>query len=187
VTEPRALNETIFVSPRLRCRRWRRDDLAGIVQVYGDAEGMRYVDDGSPIQRADAERWLDVTAENYERRGYGMFALEDRATGALVGFVGLVHPDQQPEAEVKYALARAHWGKGLATEAVRHLVACAGARFGLGEVIATVAPDNAASRRVLEKAGMRLQRERDNEDGSRTLVYGCPLGGSSDVADQARA
>ena len=186
MTAPRSSTETIFVSPRLRCRRWQRDDLAGILQVYGDADAMRYVGDGAPITRADAERWLDVTAANYERRGYGMFALEDRATGALVGFVGLVHPDQQPEAEIKFALARAHWGKGLATEAVRHVLVWA-AHAGLSEVIATVAPDNAASRRVLEKAGMRLQRERDNEDGSRTAVYGCALGGSTDVADQAGA
>ena len=84
------------------------------------ADAMRYVGDRSPI------------------------TLEDRATDALVGCVGLVHPDQQPEAEVKYALARAHWGTGLATEAVRHVLAWA-ARFGVSEVIATVAPENAAS------------------------------------------
>ncbi len=187
MTEPRALNETIFVSPRMRCRRWRHEDLAGIMQVYGDADAMRYVGDGSPIPHEDAERWLGVTAANYERRGYGMFTLEDRATGQLVGFVGLVHPDQQPEAEVKYAFVRAHWGKGLATEAVRHLLTCAAERFGLTDVIATVAPEHTVSQRVLEKAGMRLQRMRDNEDGSRTLVYGCALAGPSDVADRAGA
>ena len=164
--------EAVFTSPRLRCRRWQRDDLAGILRVYGDADAMRYVGDGSAITRADAERWLDVTDANYERRGYGMFALDDRATLELVGFVGLVHPDQQPEAEVKYALDRAYWGRGLATEAVRHLLACAAATFGVREVIATVAPGNAASRRVLEKAGMQLDHERDGEDGTRTLVYG---------------
>jgi len=171
-------NETIFVSPRMRCRRWQRGDLPAILAVYGDAEAMRYVGDGSPITREDALRWLDVTAANYEGRGYGMFALEDRATGELVGFVGLVHPDQQPEAEIKYAFTRAQWGKGLATEAVRHVLSAA-ERFGLTDVIATVAPEHTMSQRVLEKAGMRLQRLRDNEDGSRTMVYGCSLGGGA--------
>jgi hypothetical protein len=46
-----------------------------------------------------------------------MFALVERETGAVVGFCGLVHPQQQVEAELKYAFLRSAWGRGLATEA----------------------------------------------------------------------
>jgi RimJ/RimL family protein N-acetyltransferase len=59
-------------------------------------------------------------------------------------------------------------------------------RFGLTEVIATVAPEHAASRRVLEKAGMRLAYERANDDGSRTLVYGCTPRPTAGVDDDPR-
>lgn len=168
-----AMSAIVFESPRLRCRRWVREDFDALMAVYGDRDAMRWVGDGEPLTRDDCERWLDVTARNYTQRGYGMFALEDRAGGQVVGFVGLVHPGGQAEAEVKYAFAREHWGRGLATEAVRAMLDSAWTRFGLVEVIATVAPDNVASQRVLAKAGMRLRETRANDDGSRTLVYGC--------------
>ena len=99
----------------------------------------------------------------------------DRATGQLVGFAGLVHPGDQPEAEVKYALARAWWDRGLATEAVRHLLEAAASHYGLTDVIATVAPAHAASQRVLAKAGLTRRADRVHDDGTRTVVFGCTL------------
>jgi RimJ/RimL family protein N-acetyltransferase len=166
---------SVFLSPRLRCRHWAAGDRAALLAVYGDADAMRWVGDGSVLTEAEADRWLEITARNYARRGYGMFALEERATGETVGFAGLVHPGDQAEAEVKYALGRAWWGRGLATEAVRYLLEAAAARYGLGEAIATVAPANAASQRVLAKAGMTRRADRVESDGSRTRVYGCAL------------
>lgn len=160
-----------FTTPRLRARRWRPSDLGPLLRVYGDADAMRWVGDGSPVSRDEAERWLEVTAANYARRGYGMFALEDLATGEVVGFVGLVHPGGQVEAEVKYAFAREHWGKGLATEAVEGAVAYGASEHGLTQVIATVAPENEASQRVLTKAGFRPSAPRHSDDGSLTLVF----------------
>jgi RimJ/RimL family protein N-acetyltransferase len=166
---------TVFVSSRLRCRHWVAGDRAGLLEVYGDADAMRWVGDGSVLSEEDADRWLGITARNYARRGYGMLALEERATGELVGFAGLVHPGEQPEAEVKVALGRAWWGRGLATEAVRHLLEAAASSYGLDEAIATVAPANAASQRVLVKAGMTRRADRVEADGSRTRVFGCAL------------
>jgi RimJ/RimL family protein N-acetyltransferase len=166
---------TVFLSPRLRCRHWVAADRAAVLAVYGDADAMRYVGDGTPLPEADADRWLDVTARNYARRGYGMFALEERATGQVVGFAGLVHPGDQAEAEVKYAFARAWWGRGLATEAVRHLLEAAEARYGLTDVIATVAPGHVASQRVLAKAGLTRRADRVEADGARTVVFGCTV------------
>lgn len=167
---------TVFVSERLRARHWTPADRAALLAVYGDADAMRWVGDGRPIREDEVDRWLDVTARNYARRGYGMFALEDRATGAVVGFAGLVHPDDQPEAEVKYALARAWWGRGLATEVVRALLDVARARYGIDDVIATVAPEHAASQRVLAKAGMTRRADRVHDDGTHTWVFGRALG-----------
>ena len=111
-----------------------------------------------------------MTESNYDRLGYGMFALEDRAAGRVVGFAGLVHPGGQPDAEIKYAFLRSEWGRGLASEAVPALLAHGASRHGLRRVIATVAPENLPSRRVLDKAGMTLVEQR--RDGpSEILVY----------------
>ena len=163
--------DQVFVTARLRGRRWRATDLEHLMRVYGDADAMRWVGDGSPLTLDEAERWLEVTADNYATRGYGMFALEDRASGEVVGFVGIVHPGGQAEPEVKYAFARERWGRGLATEAVSGVVAYGASQHGITRMIATVAPGNAASQRVLAKAGFVPGEPRQESDGSQTLVF----------------
>ena len=163
--------EVVFETPRLLGRRLEPGDHAAMLAVYGDAEGMRYVGEGRPLTAEECARWLAVTADNYRERGYGMFALVERESGAVVGFCGLVHPRQQVEAELKYAFLPAAWGRGLATEAAAALLAYARAGLGLSSVMATVDPEHVASQRVLVKAGMTRGLLRDNDDGSQTQLF----------------
>lgn len=166
------MSDALFETERLAVRRLRRDDLVPMLAVYGDADAMRWVGDGTVLSREDALRWLDVTERNVATRGYGMCALVLREkSGAVAGFAGLVHPGGQPEAELKYALGRQQWGRGLATEAARGMLAWGARTFGLQSVIATTAPANRASHRVLRKAGMSDGALRDNGDGSFTQRF----------------
>jgi [ribosomal protein S5]-alanine N-acetyltransferase len=168
------MTDAEFQTRRLRVRRWQDADLDALNAVYGDADAMRWVGEGRPITTEECLQWFEVTRGNYARRGYGMFALESLGSldgGSVIGFAGLVHPGGQPEAEIKYALHRAHWGKGLASELVPHLLEYGARTHGLEYIIATVAPGNLASQRVLTKAGMTLARQRANADGSTTLVF----------------
>ncbi|MBZ8142119.1 GNAT family N-acetyltransferase [Rubrivivax gelatinosus] len=176
-TVPPASTPTLYETARLRCRRWRPDDVAALQAVYGDADAMRWAGDGRAITAAECEAWRRVTAINYATRGHGMFALEARDGSGVIGFCGLVHPGGQIEPEAKYALARQHWGQGLASEALQGLLAWAAAR-GLGPVIATVAEPNHASRRVLAKAGLHEVGRRDEDDGVPTLIYAAASGPS---------
>jgi RimJ/RimL family protein N-acetyltransferase len=132
---------------------------------------MRWVDDGQPITLAECAHWFEVTRANYEKRGYGMFALEEKASGKVIGFIGIVHPGGQIEAEVKYAFLRSHWGQGLATEAVTGLIDYGARVHGLSYMIATVAPANIASQRVLLKSGMERGELVDNDDGTQTQLF----------------
>lgn len=166
------MSAIVFESGRLIGRRLVADDLAAMLAVYGDADAMRWVGDGQPITRRQCAEWLEVTERNYRQRGYGMFALVERGTGQVVGFCGLVHPGRQDEAEIKYALDRRYWGRGLATEAAAAVLAFAAGTLGLARVIATTAPENTASHNVLRKAGMVCEGIRANDDGSRTQVFG---------------
>ena len=113
---------------------------------------------------------MDVTARNYATRGYGMFAVEDRETGEVIGFCGLVHPGGQEEPEIKYAFRRSTWGQGLASEMVPALLGYGAEAFGLKRIIAAVAADNSASRRVLEKAGARQCGLVEHDEGV-TVVF----------------
>jgi RimJ/RimL family protein N-acetyltransferase len=170
-TTPSRDSEVAFESERLQGRRLQPAHLGAMLAVYGDPEVTRWAGDGQPLDAAQCTRWIEVTQANYALRGYGMFALVERASGEVVGFCGLVHPGQQPQAEIKYALGRRHWGRGFATEAARALVQLARQRFGLQEVIATTAPQNTASHHVLLKAGLQRRALRPNDDGSHAQIF----------------
>lgn len=163
--------EILFETPRLIARQIGPADLADMLAVYGDEDAMRWVGDGKPITRDEAVGWLQVTADNYRKRGYGMSALVLRESGEIVGFCGLVHPGGQPEAEIKYALKRSYWGRGIATEAAAAMLAYGSQRHGLRYIIATTDPENIASHRVLVKAGMTRGDLVLEDDGSSTQVF----------------
>lgn len=164
--------EVLFETARLRVRRITPDDFDVMYATYSDPIAMRWVDDGSPITADDCRRWLDVTRRNDETRGYGMSAVCLAETGEVVGFCGLVHPDGQPEPELKYALRRQFWGRGLATEVAVGMLAWGARRHGMRWIIATVAEPHRVSQRVLEKAGMVRVEVRAEAEGPPTVVYG---------------
>lgn len=160
-------------------RRWRDSDLPDVLAVYGDADAMRWVGEGKPLSREESIKWLEVTRTNYEKRGYGMFAVEEQKSQGVIGFCGIVHPGGQTEPEIKYAFRRSQWGRGFATEAVAGLISYAAATHRLRHIIATVALANVASQRVLLKAGMTRGKVRDEDDGGKVqLFYWRPIGSS---------
>lgn len=161
----------VFETARLRARHIAHHDVDDLVAVYGNRNVMRWVGDGEPLGRAACEEWVDTTQRNYAVRGYGMFALELRETGRVAGFCGLVHPAGQEVAELKYALREELWGRGLATEAARALLAYGRDAFGITRVIATTAPENETSHRVLRKVGMMAGELCREHDGALTLVF----------------
>ncbi|MDR3689694.1 MAG: GNAT family N-acetyltransferase [Fimbriimonas sp.] len=162
---------SLFETERLVARRLVAEDAAAMAAIYGDSEAMKYVGDSRPLTPEICAHWVDVTNRNFERRGYGMIALIRKTDGAMVACAGIVHPDQQEEPEVKYALRRDAWGAGYATEAVCGLVRYAEEHLALRWMQSTVHPDHAASQRVLSKASFHHTRDRENEDGSFTQIW----------------
>lgn len=107
---------------------------------------------------ADAARLVDDFARQWNTLGYGPWAAEDRASGALLGHLGLrLLPEIGGETEVLYLLDSAAWGRGLATEGAAAARDIAFGVLGLGRLVGYVMPGNAASCRVLEKIGMRRE------------------------------
>ena len=99
---------------------------------------------------------------NYAQRGYGLWAVVLRETDQPIGYCGLTYfPDinGRPEVEVGYRLARAHWGKGYATEAATAVKDWAFCDRKMERLIALIDPQNVASIRVAEKLGMVHEAE----------------------------
>jgi RimJ/RimL family protein N-acetyltransferase len=113
--------------------------------------------------RSENETWegLWKALDHWERNGFGPWVFSDRATGERVGGAALrrVELEGREEVEVGYRVAARWWGRGIATEMATALVAVARERLGLDEIVAYTLPDNLASRRVMEKAGFRYERD----------------------------
>jgi len=149
---------------------FREDDLDAYAAMCADPDVMRYLGDGKPLARPDAWRQMAMILGHWQLRGYGLFALEERATGALVGRAGFFEPEGWPGFELGWMLRRQSWGKGYATEAARRALRHAFTEMGRDHLISLVRPDNAPSIRVAERLGQKLDG-RAEIFGHEALVY----------------
>jgi len=169
----------LFETERLHVRRLEMGDAEGMHSIYGDALSMEFVGDGLPLPIEACRHWVEVTDRNFKRRGYGMVGAIEKSTGELIACAGIVHPSQQEEPEIKYAIRRDKWGLGFATELVTALVSFAQSSLAKTWLMATVNPAHIRSQSVLTKAGFRRGADRVNEDGSLTQVWTIQLGDES--------
>jgi RimJ/RimL family protein N-acetyltransferase len=156
---------------RLRLRAFREEDLDAYAAICADPEVMRYLGDGRALSRADAWRQMALIIGHWALRGYGLWAVEERATGVLVGRLGFFNPEGWPGFELGWMLRRASWGHGYATEGAGRALAHAFTDMGRDHLISLIRPDNRASIRVAERLGERLERRTDLF-GQEALVYG---------------
>jgi ribosomal-protein-alanine N-acetyltransferase len=144
---------------RLLLRPFERDDLDEFASINADADVMRYIGDGKPQTRAQTEMRLNAILDHWAQHGFGLWAVVDKASNALIGFCGLQYLDNTAEIEVGYRLARQFWGLGYATEAAAATLRYAFEVLGLDRIVAVVQPENFASQSVIEKIGLRYVKE----------------------------
>lgn len=116
---------------------------------------------GYPEGAGEAQSWGGMVniLGHWVLKGFGLFAVELRANGEFVGCVGVIEPAGWPAPELTWTIARAHWGRGYASEAARAVRDWAVADGGFATLISLVPADNAASLRVAEKTGGRYERD----------------------------
>jgi len=143
---------------RLVLRRWSETDVDDLAQLHSHPAVAAWL---GPLTREDAERKIARYEHDWEKHGFGRFAVADIATGALVGRVGVMRQadwEETPEQdEVGWVIAAGRWGEGLAPEAATAAIADAFERVGLGRILSWTTADNRASRRVMDKCGLRFR------------------------------
>jgi RimJ/RimL family protein N-acetyltransferase len=150
---------------------FREDDLDAYASMCADSEVMRYLGEGRPLTRSETWRRMAMFLGHWQLRGYGIWAVEERATATLLGRIGFYNPEGWPGFELGWVLGRQHWGHGYATEGARRALAYAFDVMEYDHVISLIYPDNRASIRVAERLGQRLEG-RTELFGRPTLVYG---------------
>ena len=158
------MNQSFFIpeveTERLLLRAFAPGDFEAFAGMRADAEVMRYI--GLPVgpqTREQARAWQEKNDRRWRDNGFGMWGVGERATGELAGWCGLSRLDDTQEVEVGYGLARRAWGRGLATESARASLRYGFESVGLARIVAVVNPANDASRRVVEKLGLRYAKD----------------------------
>jgi RimJ/RimL family protein N-acetyltransferase len=148
---------------RLLLRRWRAEDVEPFAAICRDPEVMRYI--GSGTIRTHEQTVLSVEAfeREWEENGYGLFAVEFVGGDQMIGFTGLAIPTFLPEilptVELGWRFARPAWGNGYATEAAQAALDFALVELRLPEIVSIFQAGNHASARIVQKLGMRFDRE----------------------------
>lgn len=154
---------------RVRLRQFTMDDLDELARVFASAQVMRFLGlNCEPMTREETETALVSIIKHWERNNFGRWAVVSKADGEFIGCAGL--RSFEGTAELVYLLDEPYWGKGLATEIAR---ACL--RYGFEQhnfpcIIAMTRHGNVRSQNVLQKIGMRFEKE-DTAFGIFVLLY----------------
>ena len=145
-----------LATPRLILRAFAKEDVDPMHQILGGEGVLRYFPPTDPPSRDRVQRMILGILRHWDEHGYGLWAVESRSDGELMGRCGLQHLAELDEVEVDFILGRAFWGQGLGTEAARASVRYGFEKLALARVVGIAHVENKASQRVLEKVGMAL-------------------------------
>ena len=160
-----------IVTKRLIMRGFQEEDLDAYAEMCGDAEVMRYVGTGQTLSRSESWRSMAMMLGHWQLRGYGMWAVEERRSGEMLGRVGCWQPEGWIGLEIGWTIRRVFWGQGFATEAGKVAMEYAFQELQQTHVISLIRPENIASRRVAEKLGEKLEGTGELF-GSEVVIYG---------------
>jgi RimJ/RimL family protein N-acetyltransferase len=156
-------NVEIFLeTERLILRRFTRDDVDNLVELDSSPDVMRYINGGRATPREVIETdTLPAFLSYYDRfTGFGFWAAVEKTTGQFLGWFHFRPPSGSPpeEVELGYRLRKTAWGKGYATEGARALIRQGFMEPAVQRVFASTMVVNTASRRVMDKAGLKFVR-----------------------------
>jgi RimJ/RimL family protein N-acetyltransferase len=140
---------------RLILRPWRAEDRVPFFDINSEPAVQRYL---TPITRESSDAMLDRIDHHFAAHGWGLWALEDRHGGALIGLCGLLnvgaHLPFAPAIEIGWRLSGPFQGKGLAREAAEAALAFGFGTLQLDRIVSFTTPPNTASWGLMERLGM---------------------------------
>lgn len=139
---------------RLLLRPFVAEDAERMYEILDGHEILKYFPGSEPATLPMAQVMIDRAIAHWGIHGYGLWAVDASDGDQLMGRCGLQYLPETDEVEIDFLLERSRWGQGFATEAASASLAFGLERLGMTRIVGIVHPENAASRRVLEKIGM---------------------------------
>lgn len=150
------MNISIITTENLRLRPFTLEDTPAMHQILNGRDVLKYFPGTQTLSVEHVQRMIGRLLTHWQEHDYGLWAVEHRATGTLLGRCGLQHIPETNEVEIDFILDRVYWGHGYATEAGQASLGYGFEELNLASVVGIVHPDNLASQRVLQKLGMQF-------------------------------
>lgn len=149
-----------IITDRLIIRDFELSDIEAVQEYASDPEVIEFMEWG-PNKREDTEKFIKEQIAHQKESDRKVFepAITLKDSGVLIGGVGLTLEDEV--GVVGYCLDKRHWGQGYATEVTKAIMKWGKEQFGLNRFRAICDVQNEASRRVLEKCGMKVVRKQE--------------------------
>lgn len=145
-----------LVTERLLMRRWEQSDREPFAAINADERVMELMP--STLTRAESDGYIDSIEAHFDEHGYGLWALQLRDGGDLIGLTGLntvaFAAHFTPAVEIGWRLAHSAWGQGYASEAARVALRVGFEQAELGEIVSMTTEINIRSQAVMERIGM---------------------------------
>jgi RimJ/RimL family protein N-acetyltransferase len=145
-----------LTTPRLILRAWREEDLEPFARLNADERATQYL--LHRLSREQSDALVERIGAHFERKGFGLWAVEAPGVAPFIGAVGLVVPGFSaaftPCVEIGWRLAPEFWGHGFASEAARAALAFGFETLGLDEIVSFTVPANTRSQAVMQRLGM---------------------------------
>ena len=146
-------------TPRLRLRRFTMDDLDELYRIYSHPDLSKYIQNDKPLTWKQTKAAIKSMAENWEKYHFGVWAVIYKEHEKLIGHCGLKFLENTLEVQIGYLLLKSYWGRGLGTEAASAVLKYGFEVANLPQIVAVAKPENIASRRVLEKVGLKYEKD----------------------------
>jgi len=149
------LIRTQLETERLHLRLFTPDDVQIMYELCTDPEVIKYADTPVKDMQEAKQRLEQGPLADYQKYGYGRFAVELKSTGKVIGFCGIKYLPKIELPEVGFRYLKEYWGRGIGTEAALACVDFARSDLKISKLVALIMPENIASIKLAEKLGMR--------------------------------
>ena len=158
------MNCPTILTENLCLRPFTQSDANTMHKILNGKDVLKYFPGTQTPTLEKVERMIGRLLTHWQEKGYGLWAVELRSTGKLLGRCGLQYIPETDEVEIDFILDRHYWGRGFATEAGQAALQYGFNDLGLSMIVGIVHPENRASQRVLEKVGLQFIEETEYFD-----------------------
>ena len=150
---------------RLLLRAFRQEDLDPFAEMVANVDVMHQATyDGDTMSKSQAWNWLCMMLGHWHMRGFGIWGVEEKISGDLIGRIGLQFLDWFDNVEMVWMLKQSAWGQGYATEGVRAAISYGMETLALPRLSAVIRVENKPSIRLAQRLGMHCEREVERQE-----------------------